>query len=1260
MSEPSTVKSPGRALQQAGRCLGRDRELEQLIRCYDGALERDSAFVLVSGPPGIGKSTLLIEAQRRLRDRGALVLEGRCRPGLLSYRPLLEVARGAVEHLCEAGAAEEILLVGEHLLEVLGGQDLGERRGHNRTSFFDQMAILLQAVSDSRPVVVMLHDLGFADSGTLQLLCYLGRVLAGSPELPRGRFRGLLMANAENASAIPDQDGWSRGVNLVHIDLGGLDEDGVRAYLASDDVVSRVLQLTDGVPQRMDRIVIDNMVNGQPELELDLATFDGAERRILAILATFGRPLGPETLRLLSRLPQDALARAIAGLSQRQVIEKMVVDGELRVGLAQAGDQQTIYHALSDSERRVLHGEIGAYLESRGEREMEACAHHLLRGGDERRAVEVALEAGQRLERSFCFERAAELYERALELRSAAITEETFTILTDRLCATYEVTGELDQALEHARRARARRPEDPERALRIAHLHLVRGDFGAARVELDEIEATSAGLDAAQAARIQADRAWARYLAGDGDAAEGAARAGLALCNELAEGEDVASIRIGLRNTQGKIHLDQDRFDEARGLFLANLDEARAMGLPAEEVRALVQLGQTSLQLGDLSHAEEWYQAARELADGIGEHRYLGACLQHLGVLAERRRDYGRALDRYHEAVTIWKKVGHRSYLAWVGLDLGKLYLRLGDVSRATAMADLAERLCDREPPVATRINLALLRGRIAATECRYIEASERFSHARELAREADQPERETRALLDLATLELERGRSDRAKRLLSDELRSPVQGPLRTKALLLGGRAALEQGELEAARAQLGEALELSDTQGDPEAGWQARFLLASVSRKLGRLAEARRLLRDAAAAEDRVRASVPADLVEAIAEQPLRVALRRAMGDEQSREVPSSPRRRAEAPQPEPCDACGPIVGQHPRMRQIFAHIEKVAPTDALVLVRGESGTGKELIAEAIHRLSRRSSRPLVKVNCGALVESLLLSELFGHERGAFTGATQRRKGRFEIADGGTIFLDEIGDISPKTQVALLRVLQNQEFERVGGTESIRVDVRIICATNRDLEEMVRAGTFREDLYYRLRGVLMEVPPLRERGDDIELLADHFLARIARERSAAPRRLTPAAATLLRSHGWPGNVRELENVLRSVSLFADTELLDAGDFGDYPELRQAAPAGPSPQPGPVAPDNGHSPYARIRDRGISLKELKKEIEARCIAEALADADGNITRAAELLGMKRPRLSQLVKEHGIVLGADGGVDGRVHSDDCCQAGGAQ
>jgi transcriptional regulator with GAF, ATPase, and Fis domain len=276
--------------------------------------------------------------------------------------------------------------------------------------------------------------------------------------------------------------------------------------------------------------------------------------------------------------------------------------------------------------------------------------------------------------------------------------------------------------------------------------------------------------------------------------------------------------------------------------------------------------------------------------------------------------------------------------------------------------------------------------------------------------------------------------------------------------------------------------------------------------------------------------------------------------------------------------------------------------------------------------------------------------LSELFGHERGAFTGASARKKGRFEAADGGTIFLDEIGDISPKTQVALLRVLQEREFQRVGGNQPIHVDVRILCATNRNLEQMVARGEFREDLYYRLKGIQIELPSLRERPEDIPLLVESFLARVADERGGADARkhLAPEAVELLMSYAWPGNVRELENVIRSVSLFADGAIIGVKDFADYTEVfRRVEPAAvPLRSPAKDGAKDGaadsDSAWSRLGAEKLSLKELKTRIEIECIREALDATGGNITKAAVRLGMKRPRLSQLIKQYKITGTGDG------------------
>jgi sigma-54 specific flagellar transcriptional regulator A len=340
--------------------------------------------------------------------------------------------------------------------------------------------------------------------------------------------------------------------------------------------------------------------------------------------------------------------------------------------------------------------------------------------------------------------------------------------------------------------------------------------------------------------------------------------------------------------------------------------------------------------------------------------------------------------------------------------------------------------------------------------------------------------------------------------------------------------------------------------------------------------------------------------------------------------------------------------FVGRSAALQRIVRQLEPVGRSNATVLVRGESGTGKELLAEAIHALSSRRHMPLVKVNCAAMVEELLLSELFGHEKGAFTGAVRERKGRFELADGGSIFLDEIGDISPKAQVALLRVLQEREFERVGGSKTVKVDVRVICATNRDLEAAISQGRFRADLYYRLKGVMLELPPLRERLEDLPLLANALLARLAVERGEPALRLSDEALAVLARHDWPGNVRELENVVSTAAIFAEGPVITPEAFGHVAELaalmqaRRELPArAPPVEPAPLlatAPDDAAAAppgptdwFALARTRDLSLKDLRREVELQCIRRALGEAQGNISEAARLLKMKRSRLSQIV-----------------------------
>ncbi len=306
--------------------------------------------------------------------------------------------------------------------------------------------------------------------------------------------------------------------------------------------------------------------------------------------------------------------------------------------------------------------------------------------------------------------------------------------------------------------------------------------------------------------------------------------------------------------------------------------------------------------------------------------------------------------------------------------------------------------------------------------------------------------------------------------------------------------------------------------------------------------------------------------------------------------------------------------IIGESPAMRQVFETVQQVAPSRVTVLIAGETGTGKELIAKAIHNLSPRKNGAFVAVHAAALPSSLLESELFGHEKGAFTGAVERRVGRFELADGGTLFLDEIGELEPAMQVKLLRVLEERAFERVGGSKTLHVDVRLVAATNRDLKKLVSEGKFRDDLFYRLSVVTVDLPPLRDRRDDIPLLVKAFLDEFGRENNKPVRELTTDALNILRAYDWPGNVRELRNAIEQMVVLARAERLTVRDV-------------------PAAIRAGADlSKINVVHAGMTVGDAERQL----IAQALREADGNRTKAAQKIGISRRTLHRKLKKYGL------------------------
>ncbi|MFO7831227.1 MAG: sigma-54 dependent transcriptional regulator [Desulfuromonadaceae bacterium] len=320
--------------------------------------------------------------------------------------------------------------------------------------------------------------------------------------------------------------------------------------------------------------------------------------------------------------------------------------------------------------------------------------------------------------------------------------------------------------------------------------------------------------------------------------------------------------------------------------------------------------------------------------------------------------------------------------------------------------------------------------------------------------------------------------------------------------------------------------------------------------------------------------------------------------------------------------------IIGTSPPIKELKHQIKIAAPTSGWVLITGENGTGKELVARAIHRQSRRASKPFVEVNCAAIPEDLIESELFGHEKGAFTGATSKRKGKFDQGHEGTLFLDEIGDMSLKTQAKVLRILQERKFERVGGEKTIEVDVRVVAATNKNLEQEMKKGTFREDLYYRLNVLPFHVPPLRERHQDIPMLANHFLTSYCLKENVEGKELSNEVLKALSAYNWPGNVRELKNIIERLAIMTQDDLIDIGALPV--EIRKACK-----EKEPVQTE--HS----ISTNQSDFKEAREDFEREFIRTKLQENDWNVSKTAEEIGLERSNLHRKIKSYAIEMEKD-------------------
>lgn len=971
-----------------------------------------------------------------------------------------------------------------------------------------------------------------------------------------------------------------------------------------------------------------------------------------------------------STAPQQLSAKAL----EMAIVVAMARRSIPITALQRSSVDAALVHELVDSVVVVERGSALVLAETADAAALESLATPELR----ERTARLLLEDGFALDPWACA-RAAELLVAARPLEADAALDRAaryardgriVTELAERWRATVDgISGEIGIELRIRAAERALGAGKPLDALRwcdgivdagprrgrvqlaIARAHVQLGDLVSARLVLERI-VEEAGDDDELRATVAVERGEIGYLTGDHEAARNEAEAALRITA-------VPRTKLAARSILGKLLLARGEWDAADGHFAADAIAAQNAGEATADLRARLNRGIALGSKGFLDEARQTLVRLLEDAERHGEHRAIALALSNLGFVAYRQRDFMGALRYWEERLNHCDSLGGRASAALPIANLAELRLMLGLVDGAEHAVRFGRRIMagNLTPARAAHFErvaaeVALARG---STDVAEREVQSSMIHARASG--------EVQYVGDAAVVGAKIAIADGALRRAEEWLRLAEENAktARTVADVAHLRAmqlrALGRPALEAAR----RALELAREVDDYDLVLPVHVLVATTARDEHDVEVARTYATRALELRDRIAASLTPDVRTSFLAKPdMRslTELAASLGDDRRELNAVEPRSEQVPRMSRSADVRGRVlIGEDRRMRSLDVAIRKAALSDSTILVHGESGTGKELVARALHLASPRASGPLVVVNCAALVETLLLSELFGHERGAFTGATSRRRGRFELADGGTLFLDEIGDISARTQVALLRVLQDKTFERVGGTVTLSSDVRVICATHRDLQTMVRRGEFREDLYYRIRGITLEVPPLRARLGDIPLLADHLLERIAEEHDSPRKQLTSEALARLQAHHWPGNVRELENVLRAATVFAEKPTIEAEDLVELRRESEAPPpaasSGPSSHPadaGDEAPSadgasleaERSSPsvaaYEHVRSHRMSLHDLKRQIERECVTRALRDSNGNITRAAELLGMKRPRVSQLVKQYGLAL----------------------
>lgn len=1242
-----------------------------LVALHGSLRQASGGVVVVDGPVGVGKGALLAKVRSELSTDAGLVLFGRAEPGALSpFAALREPAAQAVAFLESIGQVERFMdrhhLALSVLLPMLA--PAGPARPQDKAAFFEALRSFFIDLGRLSPVTLIVDSVEEADDDTRDALRFLATHLFG-PDVPGGDpaegFGGVLFLAVSTDEA--DAKTLVRSLCDEHsarrVTIKGLDRQGLLDYLAAHPKLEHLLAATGGRPDDIDELLeaipddVATLVLGR------VAQQPPAARALLDALAVYARPASTA---LLARMVGDedaAVAQQLAQLMRARLLRRQLRNGELLFSFARSQHRRLISARLTTDARRSAHTAIARALSAHSERHIslpsQLIAHHHLHGATPAEGVSYAIEAAGHLLVTYAYGTAVELLRSALEVAN----DDARATLLRQLVEAERLRGETRAALHAAQELATFTPGAPDVTRTLAELMAAMGDHTAALSRLGDAlrsldEQPPAALSEAdiheERAALMAAMAESAYASGQLDRASALATEAL-----TSAGLERPALCTRLRNTLGKIAFSRENFREAAARFDQNFTDAQKHGLLDEVVRARINLGLVWQRQGRFERARGELEAALSGARAAGDVTREALALLNLGTLAQRRGQLYRAVEHLRGAHLLLERLELSTELRRVTWNLANLFTALGDEVRARSYLDRSRALAEAAGSkrglafvLLTEGDLASDAGRAGAAVALHQRALDAFKDLGETARVAEMRlklgwtalSRQDQGLLDRVVAQLnlwpngdelldERVRAFLAAHALHNSTDAAALAAVQASADMLLERGALEDAErcLEALATAYDARQDTASAEGARARATDALLVVAE------RLPPA---LKVSYLSLPRRRRLFPDIVPQA-----------RVSGEHN----PAPPARLAPPPaRTIAWDTRYPrIIGTAPSLLRVFDRLDRVlrgAPST--VLVRGESGTGKELIASAVHEHGARPQGPFVRVNCAALVETLLMSELFGHEKGSFTGALSRKIGRFEMAKGGTIFLDEIGDISPKTQVALLRVLQERTFERVGGAHTLHTDAVVVCATHRNLEQMVADGQFREDLYYRLKTVVLELPSLRERPGDIPVLAEHFLDKLHRSAKRGPTHLTAQAANVLMHYGWPGNIRELENMMRTVALFSEGEIVDTPHLSEFPELFERTIARQTPietswrptvraesgaavhNTAPVRTPTAHAAAVKAlaeHSDELGLRDLKQKLEFDAIAEALRTHRGNITHAANALRMKRPRLSQIV-----------------------------